>query len=135
MISPKIGDIWIVVIPVICYGKNNEIFFQTQKRPVLVIDDGTGLVVENDTKNYHIFKITSQYDSYKRILIKNWKEIGLKKESYVRIEMPQKIEEKQFLYKVTELKFEDLKIYYKELLKIFNIKSIKRILKKTYFVN
>ena len=128
MIKPKIGDIWIVVIPTLCYDKNQNIYFQIQKRPVLVIDDGTGLIVENDRKNYHVFKITSQNDSYRRIQIYNWKEIGLKLKSYVRIEVPIKIEEKQFLFKVAELKTSDLIIYYEELLKIFNVEAIKKII-------
>lgn len=79
MNKPLIGDIWIIAIPIIYYDENNDINVKIQKRPVLVLDDGRGLIVEEDKRNYHVFKITTQSDSYKRKLIKNWKELGLKK--------------------------------------------------------
>ena len=72
--KPKIGEIWLVVIPII-YVENEEVSFKTQKRPVLILDDGRGFIVEEGNKNYHVFKLTSQNDSYKRILIKNWQEL------------------------------------------------------------
>lgn len=72
--KPKIGEIWLVIMPII-YVENEEVSFKTQKRPVLILDDGRGFIVEEDNKNYHVFKLTSQNDSYKRILIKNWQEL------------------------------------------------------------
>ena len=127
MKRPVIGEIWITAIPIIYYDKNKDINVKIQKRPVLVLDDGRGLIVEEDTRNYHVFKVTSQPDSYKRKLIKNWKELGLKKKSYIRIEMPIKIEEGQFINKITSIPINDLKDYYIELFKLININVLKEI--------
>jgi len=127
MNKPLIGEIWIIAIPIIYYDENNDINVKIQKRPVLVLDDGRGLIVEEDERNYHVFKITTQSDSYKRKLIKNWKEIGLRKKSYVRIEIPIKIEESQFIHKITQLSYDDLKEYYIELYNILNIKALTKI--------
>ena len=127
MNKPSIGEIWITAIPIIYYDENEDINVKIQKRPVLILDDGRGLIVEEDTKNYHVFKITTQNDSYKRKLITNWKELGLKKKSYVRIEMPIKIEEGQFIHKITKISIEDLKEYYKELLNILNVDALIKI--------
>ena len=127
MNKPSIGEIWITAIPIIYYDENEDINVKIQKRPVLILDDGRGLIVEEDTKNYHVFKITTQSDSYKRKLITNWKELGLKKKSYVRIEMPIKIEEGQFIHKITKISIEDLKEYYKELLNILNVDALIKI--------
>lgn len=127
MNKPLIGDIWIIAIPIIYYDENNDINVKIQKRPVLVLDDGRGLIVEEDKRNYHVFKITTQSDSYKRKLIKNWKELGLRKKSYVRIEMPIKIEEGQFINKITKLPYEELKEYYIELYNVLNIKALTKI--------
>ena len=127
MNKPSIGEIWITAIPIIYYDENEDINVKIQKRPVLILDDGRGLIVEEDTKNYHVFKITTQNDSYKRKLITNRKELGLKKKSYVRIEMPIKIEEGQFIHKITKISIEDLKEYYKELLNILNVDALIKI--------
>lgn len=124
--KPKIGEIWLVVIPII-YVENEEVSFKTQKRPVLILDDGRGFIVEEDNKNYHVFKLTSQNDSYKRILIKNWRELGLKTKSYIRIEMPIKIEESQFVFKITELPLKQMIEYYQELYKIVNISMLEKL--------
>ncbi len=130
MQKPVIGDIWIVAIPIIYYDENKDINVKIQKRPVLVLDDGRGLIVEEDKKNYHVFKLTTQGDPYKRILIKNWKELGLKSKSYVRIEMPIKIEEEQFESKITEMPADELQRYYQELYKLLNIKTLEKLSKK-----
>ena len=81
-------------------------------------------------KNYHVFKLTTQGDPYKKILIKNWKELGLKSKSYVRIEMPIKIEEEQFESKITEMPADELQRYYQELYKLLNIKTLEKLSKK-----
>lgn len=127
MNKPSIGEIWVTAIPIIYYDENEDINVKIQKRPVLVLDDGRGLIVEEDFKNYHVFKITTQNDSYKRKLISNWKELGLRKKSYVRIEMPLKIEEGQFIHKIAKISIEDLKEYYKELLNILNVDALIKI--------
>lgn len=124
--KPKIGEIWLVVMPIIQI-ENEEISFKTQKRPVLILDDGRGFIVEEDNKNYHVFKLTSQKDSYKRILIKNWRELGLKTKSYIRIEMPIKIEESQFVFKIAEVPLKQMIEYYQELYKIVNISLLEKL--------
>ena len=91
----KIGEIWLVTIPVLEIDENNDINVKLQRRPCLILDDGRGLIVEEDDRNFHVLKLTTQYDRYKRRPIKNWKQIGLAKKSYIRIEMPIKIEENQ----------------------------------------
>lgn len=131
MNKPKIGEIWITAIPIIYYEENDDINVKIQKRPVLILDDGRGLIVEEDKRNYHVFKLTTQSDPYKRKLIKNWKSLGLKKKSYVRIEMPLKIEESQFITKVSEMPIEDLKEYYLELYNILNVKALQKIAMST----
>ena len=130
MQKPVIGEIWVVAIPIIYYDKNKDINVKIQKRPVLILDDGRGLIVEEDKRNYHVFKLTTQGDPYKRILIKNWKELGLKYKSYVRIEMPIKIEEAQFESKIAEMPANELLKYYQELYKILNIKTLEKLSKK-----
>ncbi len=64
--------------------------------------------MNNDTRNYHILKITSQYDTYRRKSITNWKEIGLKKKSYTRIELPMKLEKNQLIKKIAIIPIEEL---------------------------
>ena len=114
--NPKLGEIWICKIPVLVVGE--EVFFKTMKRPILVIDDTHENFIKNDTKNYYGLKITSQKDSYQRIKIKNLTNTGLYKESFIRIELPLKVEKEQFLYRIG--------VYDKE--KVEKIKN--RILKK-----
>lgn len=126
---PKIGDIWIVTIPVVYYD-NDDVLVNLQKRPVLILDDGRGLIVEADKRNYHVFKLTTQNDPYKRKLIKDWKEIGLLKKSYVRIELPHKIEPQQFNKKVCEVSSEFLKEMYVELYELLNIKALEKLANK-----
>ena len=130
MQKPVLGEIWVVAIPIIYYDENNDINVKIQKRPVLILDDGRGLIVEADKRNYHVFKLTTQKDPYKRILIKNWKELGLKYKSYVRIEMPIKIEEPQFVSKISEMPADQLLEFYQELYKIINIKTLEKLSKK-----
>ena len=78
----------LVTIPILEFADNGDIHVKIQKRPCLILDDGRGLIVEEDYRNYHALKLTTQYDSYKRMLIKVWKQIGLVRKSYVRIEIP-----------------------------------------------
>ena len=66
-----IGEIWLITIPVLTYDKDNNININLQKRPCLIVDDGRGLIVEQDKRNYHVLKLTTQYDRYKRKLLKN----------------------------------------------------------------
>lgn len=84
------------------YDENQVLSVRIQTRPFLILDDGRGLVVENST-DYHGFKLTTQSrnNNYRRKEIKNWRQKGLLRKSYVRIELPLKIEEQQFVRKNT----------------------------------
>lgn len=125
-----IGEIWLVLIPIISYDEEKNVTIKLQKRPCLIVDDGRGLIVEQDKRNYHILKLTTQNDPYKRKLIKNWKQLGLKKKSYIRIEMPIKLEEEQLDRKITELSSEELVEMYSEIYKILNIQALEKMSKK-----
>lgn len=83
-----------------------------------------------DRRNYHVLKLTSQKDSYKRKKIKNWRELELKMKSYIRIEMPIKIEEQQFDRKISTLPEKQLLEMYSEVYKILNIDALKKIAEK-----
>lgn len=125
-----IGEIWLITIPVLTYDKDNNININLQKRPCLIVDDGRGLIVEQDKRNYHVLKLTTQYDRYKRKLLKNWKKYGLIKKSYIRIEMPIKIENQQLVRKITSISKQELLEMYNEIYKIINIHALEIISKK-----
>lgn len=120
----------VVTIPILQYDDNGDVSVVLQKRPVLILDDGRGLIVEEDRRNYHVLKLTSQKDSYKRKEIKNWRELGLKMKSYIRIEMPIKIEEQQFDRKIFTLSEKQLLEMYSEVYKILNIDALKKMAEK-----
>lgn len=128
--NAKIGEIWLVTIPLLTYDAENNVNINLQKRPCLIIDDGRGLIVEQDNRNFHILKLTTQYDKYKRKLIKNWEELGLKEKSYIRIELPIKIEKQQLIKKITKLSEEELLEMYNEIYKILNINALEKMSKK-----
>ena len=125
-----IGDIWVVTIPVLKYNKTKDLMVELQKRPVLVLDDGRGLLVEEDNRNFHALKLTTQADPYKRKLIKNWKELGLRKKSYIRIELPIKIEAEQFDRKIAQLPQSQLLEMYNEVYNILNISALEKMVEK-----
>ncbi len=126
----KIGDIWLVLIPRIVYDNNDEsISVKLEKRPCLIIDDGRGFIIEENS-NYSALKLTTRESDLihvHRVEIANWKEIGLKKKSYVRIELPLKIESEQLMFKITEISKEDIKIYLKKLANYFNIDVLEKL--------
>lgn len=96
--SPSFGEIWICKIPVLVVGK--QISFKTMHRPVLVVDDTHEHFMKGDKKNYYVLKITTQEDSYSRMKMKNLENTGLLKPSFIRIELPIKVEKEQFLYPI-----------------------------------
>lgn len=126
----KIGEIWLVTIPILEFDENGDMTVRQQKRPCLILDDGRGLIVEEDHKNFHVLKLTTQYDKYKRKLIKDWKNLGLAKKSYIRIEMPIKIEKAQFDRKITKISEEELLEVYHEIYEIINVNALKNFQKK-----
>ena len=111
--DPKFGEIWICSLPVLIVDQE-KIHFKKQNRPVLIIDDTHEHLIKKDTKNYYGLKITSQNDSYQRIAIKEYQKLGLKKESYIRLELPLKIEREQCLYKISKLDEKKMNSYLKE---------------------
>ena len=127
---PEIGEIWLVTIPILEIEEDNDINVKLQRRPCLILDDGRGLVVEEDNKNYHVLKLTTQFDRYKRMVIENWRQLGLAKKSYIRIEMPIKIEQTQLERKITKLTDKQLLSVYSEVYKIINIKALQKLAEK-----
>ena len=125
-----IGEIWLVTIPLLTYDEDGNVNINLQKRPCLIIDDGRGLIVEQDNRNFHILKLTTQYDKYKRKLIKRWKELGLKEKSYIIVEMPIKIEKQQLIKKISELSQNELLEMYNEIYKILNINALEKMSRK-----
>lgn len=125
-----VGEIWIVTIPILKHNDDGEVTVELQKRPVLILDDGRGLIVEEDKRNFHVLKLTTQNDPYKRKLIKNWRELGLKRKSYIRIEMPIKIEEQQFERKISTLPEDQLLEMYNEVYGILNIRALEKMAEK-----
>ncbi len=128
--NAEVGEIWLVTIPILEVDDNNDINVKLQRRPCLILDDGRGLIVEEDNRNFHVLKLTTQYDRYKRKIIKDWKEIGLKKKSYIRIEIPIKIESAQFDKKITRLPDEQLLSVYNDVYEIINTKALQKLSEK-----
>lgn len=126
----EVGEIWLVTIPILQYDDNGDITVKLQKRPCLILDDGRGLIVEEDHRNFHVLKLTTQYDRYKRKLIKNWKKIGLKQKTYIRIEMPIKIEKEQFDRKIATLPDDVLLDVYNDIYKLINIETLEKLSQK-----
>lgn len=123
----SIGEIWLAFISILEFDKRGRISYKAQTRPCLIVDDGRGFIVNNDTRNYHILKITSQYDAYRRKSITNWKEIGLKKKSYTRIELPMKLEKNQLIKKIAIIPIEELIDIYSDIFNIINTKCLEQL--------
>lgn len=116
--DPQIGDIWITIIPKI-ETKNNKISnVILERRPCLIIDNGHGFIIEKNS-DYLGMKITTQNKKNKKE-IRNWYDAGLKQKSYVRIEMPIKIEKNQLVKKIGKLSKYDTYIYINELMSFMN---------------
>ena len=109
---PSFGDIWICRMPVLVKS-SNKYLYETVFRPILIVDDRHEHLIRKDSRNYYGLKITSQSDSYQRIRLSNYLSLGLKKVSYLRIEMPLKIEYNQFVYKIGEMDIKDVTKYLK----------------------
>ena len=128
----KIGDIWLTLIPRIIYDDNDEsIEVKLEKRPCLIIDDGRGFIIEENS-NYSALKLTTRESNIRKVKrkeITNWKELGLRKKSYVRIELPLKIEPEQLIFKITEMSNEETTLYLRDLANYFNIDLFERLSK------
>ncbi len=123
----KVGEIWLVAMPILIV-KDNDYDTAFQIRPFLIVDEGKGiLVLENP--DYLALKLTTKKNKINDFEeIKNWKELGLKEKSYIRIEIPERIEKEQLIRKITELPHNQFIKYYKQMINIFNINSIYKIL-------
>ena len=128
--NAKLGEIWLVAIPVFLIKNKDNFDTGFQIRPYLIVDEGKGmLVMENP--DFLGLKITTKNNKISRVEeIENWKEIGLKSKSYIRIEIPQRIEKNQLIGKITTLPKEQFLRYYKLMLEIFNVDIIEEILRK-----
>lgn len=119
----NIGDIWVTIIPRLYLDeKTGDMAVSLERRPCLIIDDGRGFIIEENS-NYSGLKLTTRQSFAKnvnRTEIKNWKKLGLKKKSYVRIELPIKIENQQLVTKIGTLSEEEVTIYLKDLANFFN---------------
>lgn len=83
-----------------------------------------------ENANYSGLKLTTRNSILENVVrkeIKNWKELGLKRKSYIRIELPLKIESQQLVNKITTLSNSDLQIYLKELANYFNTDVLERL--------
>ena len=119
---PEIGDIWITTIPKI-ETKNNMITnVKLERRPCLIIDDRHGFIIEKNN-DYLGMKITTKDKKNKREIV-NWYDVGLKQKSFIRIEMPIKIERNQLVKKMGKLSKCDTYVYINELMSFMN-KDIK----------
>lgn len=115
---PEIGDIWITIIPKI--QTNNKIISNVilERRPCLIIDDGHGFIIEKNN-DYLGMKITTK-DKHNKKEIRNWYDVGLKQKSYVRIEMPIKIEKNQLVKRIGKLSKYETFVYIDELMSFIN---------------
>lgn len=124
MLKADIGDIWLVLIPKVITS-NNKTKIDLEKRPCLIIDDGHGFIIEGN-KDYLGLKITSQNGKHRK-KINNWYELGLKNESFVRIETPIKVEKGQLIHKIGSMSKYDLYIYLNELSNYINTDIIDKL--------
>ncbi len=124
MKKANIGDIWLVLIPKVI-TKNNITHIDLEKRPCLIIDNGHGFIIE-ENKDYLGLKITSKEGERHRE-ITNWYDLGLKKDSFVRIETPIKIEKGQLIHKIGKMNKYDLYLYLNELSNYINTDVINKI--------
>lgn len=130
MKKAKIGEIWVAVVPKIYYDeKTDEVQINIERRPCLIVDDGRGFLIEENS-NYSALKLTTRktiLKSVNRKEIKNWEKLGLKKKSYVRIELPLKIEPEQLVNKITEIPKEEMREYLKDFVSIFNVEILSEL--------
>ena len=101
-----------MAIPVLFVKEENNFDTGFQIRPFLIVDEGKGmLILENP--DYLALKITTKNNKINNVEeITNWKQLGLKNKSYIRIEIPERIEQIQLIGKVGEMPKEQFVRYY-----------------------
>ena len=90
MKKAKLGEIWLVAMPILYVKGTNDYDTGFQIRPFLIVDEGKGmLVLENS--DYLALKLTTKQNKLKDVReIKNWKEVGGLDEAIVAIILPSK---------------------------------------------
>ena len=91
----------------------------------MIIDDGHGFIIE-ENRDYLGLKLTTK-EGKNHKAINDWHSLGLKGESYVRIETPIKIEKGQLISKIGEMSKYDLYVYLNELSNYLNTDVINKI--------
>ena len=124
----EIGEIWLVAIPLLVKNSDNSFDTTFQMRPFLMIDEGKGVLVE-ENPDYLGVKITTKRNKLNKAKeIKNWKELGLNEKSYVRIEIPERIEQTQLIARIGILPRDQFMEIYREILNVFNIEVIQQLI-------
>lgn len=117
-------------MPMLLVKEENNFDTGFQIRPYLIVDEGKGLLVM-ENPDYLGLKVTTKSNKINRVEeINNWKEIGLKFKSYIRIEIPQRIEQNQLIEKITKIPKEQFLKYYELMLEIFNIDAIEQLIQR-----
>lgn len=126
--SSIVGEIWLVAIPLLVRKENNSFDTTFQIRPFLMIDEGKGVLVE-ENPDYLGLKITTKKNKLNKAKeIKNWKELGLKEKSFVRIEIPERIEKSQLIAFVGKMPQDQFMEFYRAILNVFNIEVIQQLI-------
>lgn len=123
-----VGEIWLVAIPLLVRKENNSFDTTFQIRPFLMIDEGKGVLVEENPDCLGVKITTKRNRLNKSKEIKNWKELGLKEKSFVRIEIPERIEKGQLISFVTKMPENQFLEFYRAVLNVFNIEIIQQLI-------
>ncbi len=124
----QLGEIWLVAIPLLTVKEDGTFDTAFQIRPFLIVDEGKGVLVE-ENNDYLASKITTKTNNVVKVKeIENWEELGLSQKSYVRIEIPERIEAEQLIRKLAKVPNEQFLDLFREILTIFNTNAIDAIL-------
>lgn len=129
MREPRLGEIWLVAMPLLIHNENGSFDTAFQIRPFLIVDEGKGVMVE-ENPDYLASKITTQENKITKLkCIDNWEELGLKQKSFVRIEIPERIERAQLISKISAMPNEQFIEFYKKIIELFNLDIMESIIK------
>lgn len=128
MREPKVGEIWLAAIPLLSCKEDGSFDAVFQIRPFLIVDNGKGVMVE-ENPDYLASKITTKENRISKLKeIKNWEELGLNQKSFVRIEIPERLERNQLINKIAVVPDEQFIEFYKEIISLFNIDIMQSVL-------
>ena len=126
----KLGEIWLVAIPLLFVKGEKNFDTGFQIRPFLIVDEGKGMLVLENV-DYLALKVTTKKNKINNVKeIKGWKKIGLKERSFVRIEIPERIEQNQLIGKIAQLPKEQFIVFYKMMLNMFNANALTELNKE-----